>query len=162
MTSSLPTGHASDRDVTGGGHPPRLMEPRVLRCHLPEEVRPGLYWPDGDPPYILVHDELHPHEERSVVAHELAHHRRGGGISRSFMPHGWRREVAREERKTDRAAARELVPPADLSAWIDGHDWDLHVGIGPRDVADEYGVTERIARAALENLNEWERTRGRG
>lgn len=136
------------------------MEPVVLRCHLPAAVRPGVYWPDAEPPVIFVHDDLHPHEERSVVAHELAHHRRGGGINRAWMPATWDAEVAREEWMCDRDAAALLIPPPELSRWMDEnlHDWET--GIGPRDVADAFGVSVRIAEAALDNLTRWERATG--
>lgn len=132
------------------------MEPIVLRCHLPPEARPGVYWPRHGRAYVLVHHDLHPHEERSVIAHELAHHRRGG-IDWPGMPDDWGAVVAREEWLTDRDAARMLIPEPELSAWVEERLVDETVGIGPRDVADAFGVTERIAVAALENLTRWER-----
>lgn len=134
----------------------RLMEPTVLRAALPHHLRPGIYWPTATGSYIVVHDALHPHDERSVVAHERAHHRRGGGIDAAWMPRDWQAVVAREERACDREAAAQLVPVGDLSAWCD-EQADVGVGVGPADVAAEWCVNRRLAEAALDNLTRYER-----
>lgn len=131
--------------------------PRILDIDLPERLRPGIYWPTSDGTYILVQHDLHPHERRSVIAHELAHHRRGGGIDRPGSHPMWQAIVAREEWMCDRDAARMLIPEPELSRWVDEHLVDETIGIGPRDVADAFGVTIRIAEAALDNLTRYER-----
>lgn len=138
-----------------------MTDPIVARVPLPPHLRPAHYWPRGGLPIVLVHDDLPIHEERSAVAHEIAHHERGGGIDRAGMPATWRPVVARDEAATDRDAAHKLLPPDELSAWVDERLVDVEVGIGPVDVAAEFNITLRLAEAALDNLTDWERTIGR-
>jgi hypothetical protein len=129
---------------------------KIIRAHLPLRLRPGCYWPKPERAYILVHDELHPLHERAVVEHEMAHHRRGGGVDRPWMPALWRSRVARDEMECNREAADRLVPVDELAVFCDRMA-SLGEGVGPDEVMTEFDCTRRVAEDALDNLTRHER-----
>lgn len=133
-----------------------MQDVEVIRMHLPRALRPGCYWPKRDRAYVLVHDELHPTEERAVVEHEMEHHRRGGGIDRPWMPHLWRPRAQRDEAECHRAAAVRLVPVDELATFCDRMA-DLGEGVGPAEVMHEFDCTRRVAEDALDHLTRHER-----
>lgn len=133
-----------------------MHDVRVIKAHLPARLRPGIYWPRPDGAYVLVQEGLDPREERFVIEHEMAHHRRGGGIDRPWMPRIWRTRVACEERHCDRIAAEAIVPVTNLASFCDRMA-DLGEGVGPDEVMAEYDVSRRVAEYALDNLTAHER-----
>src|SRR3954453_10260337 len=78
------------------------------RRALPDGLR-GVYGRRGDRVAIVVDIELDPDERNAVLAHELVHDERGGGIDAAYMPPGWDAVVAREEDLVEREVARRLV-----------------------------------------------------
>lgn len=86
-------------------------------------------------------------ERNAVLAHELVHEERGGGIDHPGMPAGWQAIVAREELIVDREAARRLIPTDELAAFI-----AARVSIGPvtvEELADEFDVPTWLVRVRL-------------
>lgn len=89
-------------------------------------------------------------ERSSVLAHELVHVERGGGGWHDGMPSGWAAVLAREERATDRATARVMVPPDRLAGWLGCQEG----GVTAADVAVEFRVPVWLAAVALELAGE--------
>jgi hypothetical protein len=122
-----------------------------LRTELPPVTGGGVYWPLDKPGQaaVLIDERAGRVERRCLLAHELVHDERGGGISGSVMPRSWAAVIAREERCVDDIVARRLVPLDDLLAFarakaeIDGH-------ATAADVAEQFDVTEEVATRALE------------
>jgi hypothetical protein len=120
----------------------------VVVCCLPAEAQPGLYWPRVDGFYILVHDELDEPERSIVLAHELEHHRRGGGADAAGMPPMWAACVARDEEAVDKAVARRAVPLNDLREILAACEAFDH-GVTAAEIAGDYGVTRDVAARAM-------------
>lgn len=110
---------------------------------LPSITGGGLYWP-ADPAVILLDTSLEEPVRGEVLAHELVHHERG--------PDGW--SVAREEDAVNDEVARRLVPRDELLEHVRGR-LALGEGAAPDDVAERFGVSERVATRALRLLY-WE------
>ena len=91
-------------------------------------------------------------QRRCVLAHELVHDERGGGCDGVFMPTDWQPVVARDERLVDDVAVQRLVPYADLVRFVVSLESAcVHVEVWH--VAEEFHVTERVARRAMELMN---------
>lgn len=114
----------------------------VHACHLPEGML-GCYQPDSA--RIWFDLRLTPAERRSVIAHELGHHR-----------YGDRTSTPAAERRADRFAASLLIDPAEY-ARIERIHSDVWT------IADELQVTVKIVEAyraqCLERIGEVTRVR---
>lgn len=130
----------------------------IHTVELPDDLGAGVYWPTGDGAWIFLDDRLPDHEAVEVLAHELAHHARGGGVGRCGMPPTWRPLVARDERECDLDAAGMLIDVEELAGYADELA-GLGYGIHPQDVMREWEVSWRVACDALDNLTRRERDR---
>lgn len=97
---------------------------------------------------ILLDPALSQRERNRALAHELVHEERGGGADRPGMPPDWQAVVARDERQTDDEAISRLVPIDDLVRWCARRS-TVGDPIEPHVVAEEWHVTEEVARRAL-------------
>lgn len=93
---------------------------------------------------IVIDERLEGPDRRDVMAHELIHHERGSA--------SW--SVAREEDAVNDEVARRLVPRGELLEHIRGR-LALVEGTAPDDVAERFGVSDRVAKRALRLLY-WE------
>jgi hypothetical protein len=103
---------------------------------------------------IGIDPRLTPGEQRAVLTHELVHAERDqhhGCTRNPLMPAPWHGVVVREERTVNREVARRLVPPDDLWEFCRGMA-DIHLGVGPAEVAEQFDVPEWVAVIALEQL----------
>jgi hypothetical protein len=128
----------------------------VIVGPLPDEVGPGITVEHRGRPVILLLEQMHPVDRLCTLAHEVAHVQRGGGVDLPGAPASWGPVVARDEAATEMLAATQLVPPAALSAWVDAQA-DVGEAVGPMEVAQEWGVSVRLAITALAALTMWER-----
>lgn len=96
---------------------------------------------------IVLHDDLDRVERNAVLAHELVHEERGGGIDWPGMPPAWSAVVAREELLVDREVAERLIPQAELEEFVRSRGSVGPVTIG--EIAVEFDVPEWIVRARL-------------
>lgn len=128
----------------------------MWRDDLPESTGGAVYIRQGHSAVIVLDTSLNRVERNAALAHELVHHERGGGSHDSDMPRGWRAVAAREEMWVDREVARRLVPLDTLAELCD-RTADLGEGVDPWMVAEEFDVTEAVARQALEELMRHER-----
>lgn len=96
---------------------------------------------------ILLASSLDARERVAVLAHELLHIERGIGRGESCPE--WRAVEAREEEIIDRQVAGRLLPTEELAAWIRARGPDDEA-VTTRVVADEWFVSEPVARRALE------------
>lgn len=125
----------------------------IMRDDLPPELGGGAYWPDAGGGVIVLDRRLSQVERNCVLAHELVHHERGGGCGDGFMPESWRPVAAREEQVVDDIAVERLVPYEQLLRFVVGLESTcVHPEVWH--VADEFHVTERAARRALELMNQ--------
>jgi len=108
-----------------------------------------VYGKRGGDAVIAVDVDLDPVERNAVLAHELVHDERGGGIDASYMPPGWDAVVAREEDLVEREVARRLVPAAELTTFLALRE-ELGEPVMVSDVADEFGVPPWVAARACE------------
>lgn len=106
----------------------------------------GQWIPGRDGSAVIVLDvRLGRRERRCVLAHELVHDERGIG----YTPSTPRLLVDLEERCVRAETVRRLVPPAELAALVARMAPDPVLVI---DVADEFDVDHRTARAACAQL----------
>jgi hypothetical protein len=88
-------------------------------------------------------------DRTAVLAHELEHIARGGGLPEPIPGMRWGAILAREEATVDRAAVDQLVPPAELDTWITARVADdSHVDAVA--VSDAWAVPQRYAAIALD------------
>ena len=87
-------------------------------------------------------------ERDAVLAHELVHAERGGGIDYVDAPPGWGAVVAREERIVDLEVARRLVPAEELARFARARA-STGDAVTVDDVMDEWDVPEWVAWDAL-------------
>jgi hypothetical protein len=102
------------------------------------------------PATITLACDLTRRERTAVLAHELVHLERGGGIDYEGAPAAWNSVVAREERIVDREVACRLVPEAELRRFARaraGVDEPITID----DVMEEWDVPEWVARDACVN-----------
>ena len=116
----------------------------------------GLHARRGGLGVIVVDPQLGEADRRAVLTHELIHHERGDPLAGVEAPAGLELLRDREERAVDDEVARRLVPVEllrDLVAQADELGPDAAgAGIGPREVAEHFGVPAAVARRALERL----------
>lgn len=119
----------------------------VLHLDLPDWAGNGLLWPKDSRWYILVRAGLDRHEAAAVVAHELAHWRRGVD-PHHWMPDTWAPIAAREERACDDLAATMLIDLRDLRAAMVACD---NFGYAPTvdELAAEYEVPQWLMERAV-------------
>lgn len=119
-------------------------------CDLPGSAR-AIYAQRGEDRAILIDRRLSPAERMAALAHELVHLERGGGCHQRGAPAPLAIDVRKEERRVDDEVARRLVPLDDLAEFV-----DIAVicgeGVTVPMVAAEYGVTDDVARRAMEQL----------
>ncbi len=120
--------------------------PEVAVYHVPAPA-PGLYFPDRG--VIVIAAGSTRAQRRSALAEELAHHVLGHRPDLSAL------EVARQELRARRWAARRLLPLAALERAF-GTEPDLGDLAG---VAETLGVDEATLRFRLGDLEERERHR---
>jgi hypothetical protein len=120
---------------------------RLRFAHL-EEPLIGLCDVDAaGGPLITLADDLTRSERNAVLAHELIHLERGGGIGFVGAPPSWRAVVEREELIIDREVARRLVPTAELRRFARARA-AIDEPITVDDVMEEWDVPEWVARDA--------------
>jgi Zn-dependent peptidase ImmA (M78 family) len=124
----------------------------VLVDHLPAGLR-GCYISDGETAVIAVDRNLPEAEREAVIAHELAHHERGGSGHRADAPPSWRVVVAREEERVDRLVAERLAPDPVVQRVV-RRLGDLGEAVTAEGVADELGVARSVAHRSLLRLQE--------
>ncbi len=88
-------------------------------------------------------------ERNAVLAHELVHLERGGGVDYAGSPPSWQAVVAREERIVDREVARRLVPPRELHRLARARR-STGDPVTIDDVIEEFDVPEWVARDAVD------------
>lgn len=115
---------------------------------LPAETGGGVYVPTSDGGIIALCSTLTQVQRRCVLAHETIHHEHGGGSDYPGMPSAWRAVAMREERRVDDEAVRRLVPMGELLEFC-VRVADAQGSLGPREVAEEFDVTEKVAERAL-------------
>lgn len=109
-------------------------------------------WLDGDA-VIVIDRDLGRRERKVVLAHELTHLERGIGTDYRGAPASWQTVVAREEGIVNRIVAERLVPPDELAEWV-GARTASDLPTSPLDVAEQFDVTEDVARRAMVRLKE--------
>jgi len=120
--------------------------------HLPAGLR-GCYVSDGEVAVIAVDRNLPATERAAVIAHELAHHERGGSGHRADAPEGWPAVVAREEARVDRLVAERLAPDRAVIQVVRRFG-GLGEAVTAEGVADELGVARSVAHESLCRLQE--------
>lgn len=120
-----------------------LEEISVVFRRLPRGMR-GCIGQRGVSAVIVIDDRLGQLERNAVLAHELVHYERNGGAWHAGQPPTWAAVVARDEAAVDDEVARRLIPPDELARYVDGRV-DLGDAVMPWEIADEFGVPERIA-----------------
>lgn len=125
---------------------------------LPPSTGGGLFVKSAHGEAIVLDRRLGRRGRHATLAHELVHHERGHLTTMQGMPDLWRPVVAREELVVDREVARRLVPLDELAAYCDRMA-DLGEDVAPWTVAEEFDVTDEVARTALELLTRHERQR---
>lgn len=119
---------------------------------LPDGVD-GVYWPGRRARAAVILDcDLGRVERRCALAHELKHDERGGGVCVEGMPEMYGVVASREEARVARAAAGALVPAHELRAFIEARVNDEVCGVTLQEVAEEFDVTQAVARRAIELL----------
>lgn len=109
----------------------------VTRHPLPAATGGGAYC-SGDPSLIIIDPELVEPLRTEVLLHEFVHHERG---SRAWS-------VAREEQAVNDQVAVRLVNRGELVEHVRGR-LALDLGVAADDVAERFGVSERVAQRAL-------------
>jgi hypothetical protein len=104
----------------------------------------------GDGWLIVLCTSLDQVSRSAVLAHELQHVERGGGVDHPAMPVTWAAIVRREELLADRATAAAMVPVDVLRDWLCRQDGGVTAG----DVALEWEVPVWLAVVALELAGE--------
>jgi hypothetical protein len=130
----------------------RMTDVLFDRAHLPSGVD-AVRWSDGRRTLILLDRSLDRAGRRAALAHELEHHRRGGGACQPAMPPTWRAVARREEEIVDRAVARRLVPQDDLVAFI-VRQGTIGEPVTALDVAEQFDVPPAVADRALQLLKD--------
>lgn len=118
------------------------------RRRLPDGLL-GVHGRRGDRVAIVVDVDLDPVERNAVLAHELVHDERGGGIDAPYMPPGWDAVVAREEHLVEREVARRLVPLDELRAFVERRR-ELGEPVTVGDVVEEFDVPVWVAVRACD------------
>lgn len=119
---------------------------------LPDGVD-GVYWPSRARAALILDTELGRRERKAALAHELVHDERGGGVCLEGMPAMYAVMATREELRVARLAAGHLVPVEELRAFIEKRIEQEHVdGVTLHEIAEEFDVTEAVARRAVEQL----------
>lgn len=108
---------------------------------LPDSVGGGAYFTDGTFGTILLDPRLNQAERSAVLAHELEHHRTGGGCG--DPTEDWRNC----ERIWNRVAD-QLVSPATLRAWWVRAE-ELGDAVTPDQVAEWFHVPQGLAERAM-------------
>lgn len=108
----------------------------------------GVYGRRGNRAAIVVDVDLDQQARNAVLAHELVHDERGGGIDAPYMPASWADVVVREERFVEREVARRLVPPAELDAFVERRR-QLEEPVMVGDVVEEFDVPAWVAAEAV-------------
>lgn len=121
------------------------------RAPLPADVD-AVYWPRGDQAAVILDIELGRVERKAALAHELVHDERGGGVCLEGMPEMYATIARREELRVGRIAARHLVPVDELRAFIAARVSPELEGVTLLEIAEEFDVTEAVARRAVELL----------
>jgi hypothetical protein len=116
----------------------RLVDPLIGLCDVDA---------DGGPTITLANN-LTRAERNAVLAHELVHLERGGGIDHDGAPPSWRDVVAREEAIVDREVARRLVPTGELRRFLHQRA-ALGEAVTVDDVMREFDVPDWVALDAL-------------
>jgi hypothetical protein len=129
----------------------------VLVEGLPGGLR-GCYVTDGEAAVIAVDRNLPAVERDAVIAHEQAHHERGGSGHRAEAPPGWGAVVAREEARVERLVAERLAPDRVVHQVV-RRLGDLGEAVTAEGVADELGVARSVAHQALLRLQDQDRRR---
>jgi hypothetical protein len=101
------------------------------------------------PPTITLARTLDRVERNAVLAHELVHLERGGGIDFAGAPRSWRAVVEREEHIVDREVARRLVPLQELRRFANARA-EAGEAVTVDDVMEEWDVPHWVARDAVE------------
>lgn len=126
----------------------------VLLEGLPGGLR-GFYVTDGTDAVIAVDRNLPRAEREAVIAHEQAHHERGGSGHRADAPPGWGAVVTREEARVERLVAERLAPDPVVHRVV-RRLGDLGEAVTAEGVADELGVARSVAHHALQRLQDRE------
>lgn len=120
---------------------------------LPASVGGGVYAKRGEQAAIVLCKSLTQVERRCVLSHELIHDE-WGVHDHPDAPKDWQSVVAQEERRVDDEAVRRLVPLGEL---MDMCCRRLYLeppeATEPWQVAEWFGVTEKVATRALELLD---------
>src|SRR5689334_2606770 len=127
----------------------------VLVEGLPGGLR-GCYVTDGEAAVIAVDRNLPPAEREAAIAHEQAHHERGGSGHRRDAPPGWGAVVAREEARVERLVAQRLAPDPVVHQVV-RRLGGLGEAVTAEGVADELGVARSVAHQALLRLQDQQR-----
>lgn len=109
----------------------------------PQQGRLGLYIPRLRA--IIIKPDLHPHDRRTVLAHEIRHHETG-----TRHTYTGREEQLRVEHDCDRVAAQRLIPFPALADEVAG-------SADPGLWAMSLRVNGRMIRARLRSLTPGER-----
>lgn len=94
---------------------------------------------------MIIDDRLDRRSWRATVAHEAAHHERGGSAEHHGQPRTWDAVVERDELACDNQAARWVVPLDELVPWLAARG-DEPTTIA--DIAEQWDVPEWIAEVA--------------
>lgn len=116
---------------------------------MPAGAPAALHVTDGKVHVILIDRRLDPAERLAALAHELVHLERGGSGHVDGLPVQLRPAVAREEARVDRIAAARLMPYDELEQVV-SRCCEVAGGVTAADVAEEFGVSERLAAVAIE------------
>ncbi len=93
---------------------------------------------------ITLSSALDRRERNAVLAHELVHAERGGGIDYVGAPPAWAAVVAREEQCVDRVTACRLVPTAELREFARART-STGDAVTAVDVMEEWDVPDWVA-----------------
>jgi hypothetical protein len=122
------------------------------RISLPAQFGGAVYWPLSRYTAIFIDRGERRRRRRCLLAHELVHDERGGGIDAHYMPPTWRAVVRREEGWVNDTVADRLVPPSQLRTFCT-RQTSTGEGVTPAQVAVEFDVTQEIAARALRRLS---------
>lgn len=154
-TSSADRGEGSDGrsgSASSDGGAEATPVTVLLVAGLPAGLR-GCYVSDGETAVIAVDRDLPPAERDAVIAHERAHHERGGSGHRADAPEGWHVAVAREEARVDGLVAERLAPDPVVHQVV-RRLGDLGEAVTAQGVADELGVSRSVAQRSLHRLQQ--------
>lgn len=128
-------------------------EVEFVLTDLPDAVGGAVYFPRDGWAGIAIDRRLTRVDRNAALAHELAHHRRGGGVITDGMPEQWCELVARDERAVHNEVARRLVPLEELASLIasivdDGQPVEVW------EIAEAFEVPDDVARRAMQMLRD--------